>query len=197
MLQAGKNRFGDSLKSIAIILIVAAVAVAANHAPEPVRKLIAPNDWVPSIIGGILIIALNYTLILLPIMRRKAAQAETHYNDNRNQLLNAYGLDPEQDIIGITRLGGDAETPSASPKDILQGRNGDYVVILNPKPGAAYMGADKNISTDSIIKTAQGLALIRSIRIATINGITVASMSQGPGLDTGAPIPVFAATQGR
>lgn len=197
MRQADREGRKGSLKSLAIIVLTAAAIIAVNYAPEPVRKLIAPNDWVPDIIGGILAIALIYALILLPTMRREAAQAENHYDDNGKRLLNAYGLDPEQDIISITRLGGGAETPSASPKDILQGRNGDYVVILNQKPGAAYMGADKDISADSIIKTSQGLALIRSMRIATINGITVASMSQGSDFDAGAPIPVFAATQGR
>ena len=196
MRQTDKEGFRGSLKSIAIIILTVAANIAAtNYTPEPVRKLIAPNDWVPDIIGGILAIALIYALILLPTMRREAAQAENHYDDNGKRLLNAYGLDPEQDIISITRLGGGAETPSASPKDILQGRNGDYIMILNPKQGAAYMGADKDISADSIITTSQGLALVRSMRITTVNGITAASMSQGHDFDTGTPIPVFAAAQ--
>lgn len=197
MRQADKEGRKGSLKLLAIIILTAAAIIAVDYAPEPVRKLIAPNEWVPSIIGVILAVVLVFAFVVIPAKRHDAAQTENHYDDNGKRLLSAYGLDPEQDIIGITRLGGGAETPSACPKDILKGRNGDYIMILNPKPGAAYTEPEKNIGTDSIIKTSQGLALIRSMRITTINGITVASMSQGPDFDAGSPIPVFAATQGR
>lgn len=197
MRQADKEGRKGSLKLLVIVILIAAAILAVDYAPEPVRKLIAPNEWVPSIIGVILAVVLVFAFVVIPAKRHDAAQMENHYDDNGKRLLGAYGLDPEQDIIGITRLGGDAETPSASPKDILRGRNGDYIMILNPKPGAAYMGAGKDISEDSIIKTSQGLALIRSMRITTINGITVASMSQGPDFNTGTPIPVFASTQSR
>lgn len=43
MRQADREGRKGSLKSLAIIVLTAAAIIAVNYAPEPVRKLIAPQ----------------------------------------------------------------------------------------------------------------------------------------------------------